>query len=555
MSALFRILFVLLVAVRLPSLAQPAGADQSLYAYVGQRILVGEVPYRDAWDQKPPAIHYTYALFQAVWPHESFVPAADLIVAAATALSLVALGRSLTGRPGAGELAAILFLLLGNPVFTRLAGARVRSQCEVFIALLITGAVLLAWRAGGRQVVVTPDEPLRAKTGLLALAGVLVGLAFLYKYNAGIYLPVVAVIALARASSRDLLALMIGFVLPVGATAIWFVARGALDDLLQATIAYNVQYSGETYDGLAHMFRYLVSFPLQHARVDALWFVGGLGCLTLLLLTRSFSFSSTLIPILWVGASCLSIAINGSRGLPQYFLQAYPALALAGGVATALAWPKLRPVGRIVIPILVLIAIWRIADVPKAVENVRFDWNYLVGHGGSREQYLARFGEPASDDKFSALAVHELAQFLSASTEPNAPVLVFGFSPGALVQAERRSASRFFWSRPIIVGFNEDVPGYGADGLLDELRARPPAVVVLQRRDWDPDTVDSATFFLGHQALRGWLDAGYAPAGELGNFLLWRPTPSAELKPGATSLRPHELERGDGWQAELASLD
>jgi hypothetical protein len=61
MRVLFWLLFCALVAVRVPSLAQPAGADQGLYAYVGQRILAGELPYRDAWDQKPPAIHYTYA--------------------------------------------------------------------------------------------------------------------------------------------------------------------------------------------------------------------------------------------------------------------------------------------------------------------------------------------------------------------------------------------------------------------------------------------------------------------------------------------------------------
>ena len=44
-----------LLAVRLPSLVQPMGADQGLYAYVGERILAGDLPYRDAWDQKPPA--------------------------------------------------------------------------------------------------------------------------------------------------------------------------------------------------------------------------------------------------------------------------------------------------------------------------------------------------------------------------------------------------------------------------------------------------------------------------------------------------------------------
>ncbi len=56
--------------MRLPSLAQPAGADQALYAYVGQRLLAGEVPYRDAWDQKPPGIHITYAAMLAVWPDQ-----------------------------------------------------------------------------------------------------------------------------------------------------------------------------------------------------------------------------------------------------------------------------------------------------------------------------------------------------------------------------------------------------------------------------------------------------------------------------------------------------
>jgi hypothetical protein len=60
-----------LVAVRVPSLVQPMGADQALYAYIGERILHGDRPYVDAWDQKPPAIHYTYALLRAIWPASS----------------------------------------------------------------------------------------------------------------------------------------------------------------------------------------------------------------------------------------------------------------------------------------------------------------------------------------------------------------------------------------------------------------------------------------------------------------------------------------------------
>src|SRR5215469_1724590 len=99
MRVLFWLLFGMLILLRVPSVAQPAGADQSLYAYIGQRILAGDVPYRDAWDQKPPAIHYTYALMYGLWPHDASVAATDLVVAALTAWLIYVLGRRL-GGPG-----------------------------------------------------------------------------------------------------------------------------------------------------------------------------------------------------------------------------------------------------------------------------------------------------------------------------------------------------------------------------------------------------------------------------------------------------------------------
>ena len=122
-------LVALLLLVRLPSLAQPAGADQGLYSYVGTRILVGELPYRDAWDQKPPAIHFVYALSTHSGPRvrcrrrRSCLRGGDC-------------DHARTARPGAdrwrsaGRPATPIFLLLGDPTFSRLAGVRIRSQCE-----------------------------------------------------------------------------------------------------------------------------------------------------------------------------------------------------------------------------------------------------------------------------------------------------------------------------------------------------------------------------------------------------------------------------------------
>jgi hypothetical protein len=224
--------------------------------------------------------------------------------------------------------------------------------------------------------------------------------------------------------------------------------------------------------------------------------------------------------VAWVAAACLSIAVNGSRGLPQYFVQAYPALALVFGLAAARTWHVTHPRTRVLAALLLAVAVVRISNFDKIADYTAWDLRAWTG-SLTRDEYLSRFGGRATGDKYSALAVHELARHLRARVPARESVLLFGFSPGALVQAEKRSATRFFWSRPIIVGFADRHPGYGVSALLEELDRSRPALVVLQRHDWDPDGPDSYTFFTNRADLMRWLVDGYSPAGELGNFVLW----------------------------------
>ncbi len=509
-----------LLAFRLPSLVEPAGADQALYTYVGQRILAGEVPYRDAWDQKPPGVHLAYAALVAIWPHESVVAGADLAIAALTALLLVGLGRRLSGSTATGVAAAAIFLLLGNPALGRLSGVRVRAQCEVFIALAVALALAAAWRAAHAP---------GSRRAWLLVAGALVGLGAVLKYNAAVYgLPVGFMAAMPaegepRISSAEVVRrtawMAAGAAVPVAMTVAWMAGAGALDDLYEATIVYNLRYSGETYASHLGMLTYLLTFPVRFARVDALWFAGGLGS-AVLALGPAWRDRRLAVAPLWVATACLAIAINGSRGLPQYFVQAGPALALAAGLAGGWAWPRVGRAGGILLSLVLVVAIARIASFPKLVDNTAYDLQYMRGEL-SRREYLARFGNPDSGDKYSALAVAELASLLRERTAPSDRVLVFGFSPWAYVGSGRASASRFFWSRPVIIGFLADRPGYGVSGLLRELAAQPPRLVVLQDRDWDPDGPNSSDFFLADAQLSSWLESRYVPAGRLHNFRIW----------------------------------
>jgi hypothetical protein len=515
-------LLALLLAVRLPSLAEPAGGDQGLYVYAGQRILAGDVMYRDVWDQKPPGIACLYAALWRVWPHESVVPAADFLAAAGVAALLVLLGRRrFTEQTGFG--AAALFLVLGDPSLQRNSGVYVRGQCEPFIALAVVAAlVLLAAQA---------RRPWHS-----VLAGVCLAAAFWFKYNAIAYgLPAALAVQVwmpdvrrsRRALLSDLMWMGLGFAVVLAGVCAYFAWRGALFDLYLATVAYNLRYSGETYAGTASLLSYPVAMPLRRAQLDLLWYLGGLG--SLLLLSRIRSDRSVRVTLGWLLAAILSIQING-RDLPNYFVQANAPLALAAaaGLAT-LAWRSTWI--RIGVAGVLLAGLWRVGTeptrgprlggLPGLVENVRFDAARATGRV-DRITYLRRF----TGVKFDALEIDDLARYVRA-TSPSDPVFIFGFSGGSVCwKSGRVSATRFFWSRPVIIEFEAGRPGYGSAGLLADLQRRPPVVVALQKEEWR-----SEAFFMGNTALRAWLESGYVFDRETAMFSVWRRKSPNEAAP------------------------
>jgi hypothetical protein len=509
-----------LCLLRLPAVVQPLGPDQAIYAYVGQTILDGGLPYRDAWDQKPPGLHAAYAVMWWLWPNEAVVPLTDAVLAWLVALLLWRIAPRFGATRATGALAAGLFLLLGDPAFSRLAGVRVRGQGEVFIGALITLALLCILRAveasnGGR----------RSSSALAVASGIFLGLASIVKYQAGIYLvPLMAAVVVSN-DSRDRRACtarlvswsLAGFLAPAAVTVVVFATGGAVRELWDATVLYNIRYAGETYSSVWAFLAYLLSFPVQHARVDALWLLGGAG--SAILLFRSPGRRILWIPLAWTAAACLSIAVNGSRSLPQYFLQAFPPLALSASLAADVFRPLSRTRRGLAI-LIVALAAARVVSFPEAFKATAWDTARLAGRI-ERTTYLARFaGRPG--DKYSAPDTAELGAWLRDRSSSSDSVYIFGFSSGAYVYSGRRSASRFFWSMPVINRFNEGRPGYGPTGLLVDLRDRRPRLVALQRDDFGPGRQpDSRAWFLLQPELRAWLAGNYRPAGLLNRYELW----------------------------------
>src|SRR5215207_3310256 len=89
------------------------GRDQGIYAVVADTILKGGMPYRDAWDFKPPGIFLTYAFAQGVFGKSMLsIRLLEVIGLVATVFGLQRLGQVFFDRPKAGLVAGAVAALV-----------------------------------------------------------------------------------------------------------------------------------------------------------------------------------------------------------------------------------------------------------------------------------------------------------------------------------------------------------------------------------------------------------------------------------------------------------
>ena len=150
--------------------------------------------------------------------------------------------------------------------------------------------------------------------------------------------------------------------------------------------------------------------------------------------------------VAWLAAAVLSIAVNGARNLPQYFVQAGPALAFACAAGYLTAWRRGRA-WQVAVVLVLAAGLWRVGvderrvlglrwgALPQLVESLRLDVGYLRGRV-ARSAYLAHF---KGEQKYDALAVEDLATDIMSSTGPEERILVFGFAPACTSRARERA--------------------------------------------------------------------------------------------------------------------
>ncbi len=402
-------------------MASPFERDEGAYATIAQGLLHENVPYRDLFDNKPPLIYGWYA-FSFLLFGENIV--APRIIAAlllsATTLAVFGQARMLFTRSAAYVAAGAFAFSTGLPFIA------LHANTEAYMLLpLVTS--LVCFTIGMR----------RDRLVWFALAGVLGGLAVMTKQVAVWNLAALSIMALfwhlrsahpAWRRVMSLLCLLGGAIASVALIVGPFVAVGALESLLYATLSYNWFYMrfltlGDRFGDLT------VGLLFVCAIAAPLVLTAALGLLTLV---RAQKRPVDYLLVLWALASAVGVA-TGGRFYPHYFLHLVPAMAMLTAVVVYKRfWSG---TGRGIYRLSVALAI-PLAALSLVVSGAL----YLEPYDAEEKVAPAVFQQKEWEKSSEALGV-----YIAEHTRPEDTIFNLGREPQIYFYADRRPAVQYFY--------------------------------------------------------------------------------------------------------------
>lgn len=518
------------------------GRDQGIYAMVAAAMGRGEMPYRDAWDFKPPGIFLVYGLSRALFGSSQIgIRVLEAIGLVGMCVGLVKLGRRHFDHALAGPLAALLAVLAHAQLdFWHTA------QPESFGGMLTIAALWWGVHAD--------DAPAPGPRRLL-LAGFLFGLAGLFKpplagggavLAAWIGLPILirewrtSIAGAWRAALRPVGIIVLGGAAPFVLCLAWFAAKGALRDLYEVLFVFTPHYTLIGWEGstVTGMFYFAFTEWLQ-TYCSALT----VGLLLLLGLGRSPRER----PFVWLVAALIAMHLAGvalqGKFFPYHYGATWPLTALLAGAGFAKLWDFLVDKHNALAVVFVAIGILS-GFGRSATKDTPDSWRARCGK--RINLYLSGFkntellDQLASVADVSAGANRRVAELIAAQTPPDRPILVWGFEPVIYDLSHRRPATRYLYDVPQRVAWAEEA---ARAVMMSDLARQPPSAIVVERRDVFPmvtgDVIDSADTIREFPAFADLLSSRYALFAQIEDFDIYLEKDMSEPH-DAPKAPPHE---------------
>jgi len=504
------------------------GRDQGIYALVARTVLDGGMPYRDAWDFKPPGIYLVYAFARAVFGSAHWgIRVLEVGGLVATVCGLALMAKRWWGDHRIGVLAGALVALVHVQLdFWHTA------QPETFGGMLTIAGVVVGTggssrhRTGWRYIIA---GLLFGSAGLLKppLAGGGAVLAFWAAWEA-LGQPAARLsrrIAFGwRAALRPILLVLIGGAMPFAICLGWFGAKGAMAALYETLFVFTPHYTALGWHDnmlLSLCYRAVAQWLVHFSSLMAAGLLLSLACWRSLRCRRNVGLLLGIIAM-----QLLGVALQG-KFFPYHYAALWPITAMVA----ALGWWKLWRYtvdnrGRVAVAVLsvgaLVVASMRTAtkDVPGSFwqRSLRRARVMLIDRGD--QEVLDNLATVADVD---AKGNRDVAAELRRRVPADGVVYIWGFEPVIYDLAERAFASRYIYNVPQRVDWAAERTRHE---LLADLHSRPPDVMVIADADVFPmvtgNAIGSREIMEKHfPELRTFVESGYGKVKRVQDFDIW----------------------------------
>ncbi len=517
----FSILIVAALVCGIPSLIYPFGKDQGMFAWAGNLILNGAVPYRDIWDVKPPGVLYTYALAETLFGYSmSAARCLDFIWQLLIVFLIYGICRRISRREAPAVIAGIIYI-----ASYWIHGFWNTAQADGFINLPIAAAVLLFIGMLDKK-----------RTVPLCLAiGALVGIAFYFKYPVALMIIAFIIILIRSRTDRPIhysAMIVAGTAIVVAAFILYLYRTQALGEFFYIQFTFLPQYR-KVLSTIAPGSRGLIAF-LRLKDLFCNFFVYPpllvlAAAAYLVSLRRRVSSARIHLIAVWGIVALATLYLQGKFYI-YHFLPLLPPLSIGASFAICYLFDKnqrkeLRGIALLaILGVCVLSWIYSNPRYRRYCMDVWWDsWKAIpatVTSGGQLESYYMNVRFTADDFSFPADVA--VASYIAYRTEPNDRIYIWGMEPIVYWLAGRRGPSPFIHNFALRTEWTPR--RYGRE-LMEDLKREPPRYFLVVRNDplpWMIGTrVDSKTDLMKYPALVQWLNNNYQLESVIDDFELY----------------------------------
>jgi len=452
--------------------------DEALYSEIANVILDGGVPYRDAWEQKPPGIYFLYALIFLVFGRNNLIA---VHWAAAFAVALTAIGLFCFASIIFSKRTAIISAFLYCAISSCGSAAHFQAaNTEIFSVLFAVWAIFFFFKENGKFI-------------HFFTCGLLTAISFFFKQPGGLII-ILFIIYLFIKNFKDkrlflkrVSAILVGFFTISLITVSYFFANNSLFDFWMVGFWHNVLYmkGNDIEFGFFAMKRNIPLFVKNNYIFYIPAFIMFL--LSLIKFIRkklNFNHMETkhIFMLIWFPLSFMSTSL-GWRFEGHYFYFFFPAVCVLSAEFFGQCYNYLY--GRQKYIAYVFVMLYISGFLHSLIYHTGFP-------PGFQKKYRVFMDIKEKEGNF----ISGISQYIRQRTSKNDTIFVWGFCPEIYTLSRRRCASRFVFCNFLIGQMTGDkyfymdverldrtIPGTW-DKLMADLNKNMPAYII------DTSTID-----------------------------------------------------------------